>query len=220
MTATDIRHPIFARVFHRVLRPGEGPLFDQYRRELLADLSGEVVEIGAGDGANFGFYPASVSRVVAVEPEPYLRARATEAAAGAPVAISVHSGRDEQLPLKDESVDAAVFSLVLCSVKDPVAALTEARRVLRPTGELRVFEHVIAEHPVGRVAQRAAQRTIWPRLCGNCHPARNTVAAIRAAGFDTSQLRRFTMRPGGPPMPVILGSVAARSQHPGTSPSM
>jgi len=205
MTETDIRHPIFARVFHRLLRPSEGALFDDYRRELLDGLAGEVVEIGAGDGANFSFYPATVTRVTAVEPEPYLRARATEAANGAPVPITVSPGRDERLPLEDESVDSAVFSLVLCSVRDPAAALAEARRVLRPNGELRVLEHVIADHRVGSVAQRAAQRTVWPLLCGNCHPARDTLRTIEAAGLQTDGIRRVTLRGAGPPMPIILG---------------
>jgi SAM-dependent methyltransferase len=104
-------------------------------------------------------------------------------------------------------------SVVLCTVPDPAAALAEARRVLRPDGQIRVFEHVIAERPIPRAFQRAAQATVWPRLFGGCHPARDTLATIRQAGFDTSQLRRFTLHPGGasPPMPVVLGSATARS---------
>jgi SAM-dependent methyltransferase len=204
---SDIEHPLFARVFHRVMRPGEGERILACRREMLAGVAGDVVEVGAGDGANFALYPPAVTGVTAVEPEPYLRAAAARAAAGAPVAVAVESGRADRLPVEDASADAVVFSLVLCSVADPAAALAEARRVLRPGGELRVFEHVIADHPVGRAVLRGAQATFWPRLCGNCHPARDTSAAIRAAGFETEPLRRFTLRPGGlsPPMPVIVG---------------
>jgi SAM-dependent methyltransferase len=209
---SDISHPIFARVFHRMMRPGEGEAIVACRREMLAGVAGDVVEVGAGDGANFALYPPAVRGVTAVEPEPYLRACAASPAAAAPVPVAVHAGRDDRLPVADASADAVVFSLVLCSVADPAAALAEARRVLRPTGELRLFEHVIADHPLGRAVQRGAQATVWPRLCGNCHPARDTLAAIRAASFDTAALRRFTLRPGGlsPPMPVIVGRAPLR----------
>src|SRR3954466_3697764 len=203
------------------MRPGEGERTLASRREMLAGVAGQVVEVGAGDGANFALYPPAVTGVTAVEPEPYLRAAAGRAAAGAPVAVAVESGRADRLPVEDASADAVVLSLVLCSVADPApelaqapavpapapAALAEARRVLRPGGELRVFEHVIADHAVGRAVLRGAQATFWPRLCGNCHPARDTSAAVGAAGFEPEPLRRFTLRPGGlsPPMPVIVG---------------
>jgi hypothetical protein len=88
--------------------------------------------------------------------------------------------------------------------------------VLRPGGQLRVFEHVIAEHPLGRAAQQLAQATIWPRVFGNCHPARDTLAALRAAGFDTSAVRRFVLRPGptAPPTPHILGTATLPGHAP------
>jgi ubiquinone/menaquinone biosynthesis C-methylase UbiE len=212
-SSNQVDNPIFARVFHHVLRPGEGERIRGCRRATLDGLVGHVVEVGAGDGANFALYPESVERVSALEPEPYLRARAARAAQAASVSVRVEAAPADRLPAEDESVDAVVFSLVLCTVPDPAAALAEARRVLRPDGQIRVFEHVIAERPIPRAFQRAAQATVWPRLFGGCHPARDTLATIRQAGFDTSQLRRFTLHPGGasPPMPVVLGSATARS---------
>ncbi|MDQ6804896.1 MAG: hypothetical protein M3065_07985 [Actinomycetota bacterium] len=97
---------------------------------------------------------------------------------------------------------------MLCSVANQEKALAEIRRVLRPDGEMRVFEHVIAKQPVARAAQQVAQATFWPRAFGNCHPARDTLAALNSAGFDISGVRRFLLRPGGmePPLPHILGS--------------
>ena len=111
-------------------------------RRDAAGLTGRVVEVGAGNGLNFGHYPATVTEVVAVEPEPYLRERAEEAARAAPVDVTVVVGLADALPAEDGAFDAAVASLVLCSVPDQAGALAELRRVVRPDGELRFYEHV------------------------------------------------------------------------------
>ncbi len=127
------------------------------------------------------------------------------------------AGDAEHLPIDDGSVDAVVLALVLCSVPDQARALAEARRVLRPGGELRIYEHVVAEQRLPRAMQKAAQATFWPRAFGNCHPARDTLVALDAAGFDTSRIRRFVMQvaPVEPPMPYILGRATARDSHRG-----
>jgi SAM-dependent methyltransferase len=171
----------------------------------------EVLEVGCGSGGPAAYLARTVGcRVVGVDVNEAGIANATALAERAGLAerarFRVVDGSGP-LPFADASFDAVVVSLVLCSVPNQASALAEIRRVLRPGGELRVFEHVIADHPVGRAVLRGAQATFWPRLCGNCHPARDTSAAIRAAGFETEALRRFTLRPGGlsPPMPVIVG---------------
>ena len=99
---------------------------------------------------------------MAVEPEPFLRERAEAAAAGAPVAVRVIDGMADRVPLDDASADAAVLSLVLCSVPDQAAALAEVRRILRPGGELRFYEHVRSERPGFARFQQAAD-LLWPR---------------------------------------------------------
>jgi ubiquinone/menaquinone biosynthesis C-methylase UbiE len=205
--ATDIRNPFFARLYDNVLQRGGNRKDIGCRRELLDDLSGAVVEVGPGKGPNFELYPSSVDRVIAVEPETYLRKKAAGAAARASVPIDVVPGDADHLPIEDGSVDAVVLALVLCSVPDQARALAEAKRVLRPGGELRIYEHVIAERPVPRALQKAAQAIFWPRAFGNCHPARDTLAALQAAGFQTSGIRRFVMQVAAiePPMPYILG---------------
>jgi SAM-dependent methyltransferase len=116
----------------------------ELRTELLAGLTGRVVEIGAGNGMNFAHYPPTVTEVLAVEPEPYLRRLAAQAATTAPIPVTIVAGRAEQLLLADHSADAVVLCLVLCSLPDRPAALTEARRVLRASGTLRFLEHTIA----------------------------------------------------------------------------
>lgn len=201
----DLRHPFFARLYHHVLQREPSERDVRCRQRLLAGIAGTVVEVGPGNGPNFAHYPPTVERVVAVEPESFLRGKATEAASRAPVPIDVTAGDADHLPLADGEADAVV--LALCSVPDQMSALAEARRVLRPGGELRVYEHVVAEHPVARTAQRAAQATFWPRAFGNCHPARDTLAALGAAGLDTTAITRFVMqtKPMEPPMPFILG---------------
>ena len=202
------RHPVFARLYARVgPKMDEGGLLD-HRRRLLAGLSGDVIEVGAGNGLNFVHYPPAVARVVAVEPEPYLRALARESAEAAPVPVEVVDGVAERLPAGDARFDAAVASLVLCSVPNQAAALREIRRVLRPGGSLRFLEHVRAESTAGYAVQRLLDATVWPLFAGGCHTSRDTEAAIVEAGFDVEGVEHVRW-PEGFPTPAsrhILGS--------------
>ena len=196
-------HPIFARAFARLIRCAE-PTLEAYRHELLAGLRGRVAEIGAGTGASFEHYPSEVHELVAVEPEPYLLRLAKQAARAAPIPVRVVDGTAESLPLEAGAFDAAVVSLVLCSVPEQAPALAEIRRVLRPGGELRFLEHVAA--PPGAPLRRAQHvlDLVWPRIGGGCHTAHETVAAIEAAGFAVEQLREFDLH-RGPTRPHVLG---------------
>ena len=200
-----VRNPLFARLYARVLARREPQEMRDHRVALLAGLRGRVVELGAGSGANFPHYPETVEEVVAVEPEPYLRGRAQAAAAEAPVPVTVVDGVADALPLADGSCDAAVACLVLCSVPDQARALSELRRVLRaPDGELRFFEHVRAQTPRAAALQRTVDRLFWPRLFGGCHTARDTGAAIAAAGFEVVDQRLFRAHGLGVPPPVAV----------------
>jgi len=189
MSASPVHHPLFARFYTHVLARNEPAEIRALRDELLAGASGRVVEVGAGSGANFPHYPPSVAEVVAVEPEAYLREQAQEAAQTADVPIAVLDGVADALPLDDASCDVAVACLVLCSVPDQARALAELRRVLKPGGELRYYEHVRAATPRMASAQRFVDRAFWPRAFGGCHTARATVAAIEAAGFALERHR-------------------------------
>ena len=200
-------HPVFARLYARVRPTLDEQGVAEHRRRLLRDLAGRVLEVGAGDGGNFAHYPPEVTEVVAVEPEAYLRAKAERQATTAPVRVEVVNSTAERLPLDDGAVDAVVASLVLCSVPDQAVALAEAFRVLRPGGELRFYEHVVA--PSGRLrgVQKVLDATIYPPLSGGCHLHRDTAAAITTAGFTITTLDRFNFPPTGPnpAAPHILG---------------
>ncbi len=203
--STSVKHPVFSRLYNRVVVPAMSKRgADALRRRTLEGLTGTVVEVGVGDGANFAFYPDEVQRIVAVEPEPYLRERA---AAHTDERVELRDAVAERLPLGDGQADAVVFTMVLCSV-DQEAALAEARRVLRPTGELRFLEHVRAPEPGAvRVLQRVLDATVWPRLFGGCHTSRDTESAIERAGFELAEIERFSFPDGarGPESAAILG---------------
>jgi ubiquinone/menaquinone biosynthesis C-methylase UbiE len=201
-------HPVFARIQARAGAIEERRGGAERRRQLLAGLTGRVVEVGAGSGVSFAHYPTSVSELIAIEPEPALRDLARRAVGGASVPVEVLDGVAERLPLADASVDAVVFAGVLCSVDDPARVLGEARRILRPGGELRFYEHVIARNGRLRGLQRLLDATFWPRLFGGCRLTRDTEAALTAAGFAIEERRRFSFRPtllATPVAPRILG---------------
>jgi ubiquinone/menaquinone biosynthesis C-methylase UbiE len=204
----DISNPFFVRFYRRnrrsALKRGES----EHRRRALDGLTGRVVELGPGDGANFALYPTTVTEVIAVEPEPRFREQAEEAARGVEVPVRVVPGTAEALPLDDESVDAVLASLVLCTVPDQAAALAEAWRVIRPGGELRFYEHVHADRqPLRAVLEIADRSRIWPTIGGGCHPTRDTFAAIEAVGFTVERCERFPFSPSPiiPKIPHILG---------------
>ena len=186
----------------------------------MAGITGRVVEIGAGTGLTFPHYPPTVESVVAVEPDPHRRAMAVRAARGARVPIAVIGAVAEALPIDDDAVDAAVTSLALCSVSDVARALAELRRVLRPVGELRFFEHVIAERGPLRVLQRLAA-PVYSRTPDGCHIARDTLASIACAGFAIEGCDRFMHSDGAlePAIPHVIGTARRIGPAPDADPS-
>jgi len=152
-------------------------------------------------------YPTTVTEVVAVEPERYLRERAQRAAANAPVPVTVLEGGADHLPGEPGSFDAGVAALVLCTVPDQQRALAGLFRVIRPGGELRFYEHVVAERKWEARYQRFADATFWPHVAGGCHLARDTRTGIEQAGFQIETCERFPFSPAPflPPDPHILG---------------
>jgi protein-L-isoaspartate O-methyltransferase len=205
MTDPDtVDNPFFAKMWAR-MSTREPESIVALRRENLLGLTGRVLEVGAGTGTNFAFYPTTVTEVVAVEPEVRLAALAREAAATAPVPVTVSTETVERYA-GAEPFDAVVCSLVLCSVADPDAILRQLFSTLRPGGELRYLEHVGGTGMRSRL-QRVADATVWPRLLGNCHTHRHTEQSIVAAGFEVAEARREWVLPSWVPAPVSEAAI-------------
>lgn len=191
-----LRDRIFARLYDRVLAPLEEAGLQAWRADLLAGLSGTVVEIGAGTGANLAHYPATVDRLVLTEPEPAMLAQLRQRLDRVPAGVDVTARRASaaSLPLADGEADAVVTTLVLCTVPAPGAVLAEARRVLRPGGRLVFLEHVAAEDRPERLRRQRRFDLVWPHIAGGCRLTRRTEAAIAEAGFTVETITRESAR--------------------------
>ncbi|MBY0291137.1 MAG: class I SAM-dependent methyltransferase [Mycobacteriaceae bacterium] len=197
----NVDNPFFARLW-KVMSTHETDAIRRLRRENLAGLSGRVLEVGAGTGTNFEFYPDTVTEVVAVEPERTLAEVAQQAAAAAPIPVTVSTDTVEQyMAAGGEQFDSVVCSLVLCSVEEPESVLRELYSLLRPGGELRYLEHIASSGARARL-QKVADATFWPRLFGNCHTHRHTEESVTGAGFTVSGARREWTMPKWVPLPV------------------
>jgi ubiquinone/menaquinone biosynthesis C-methylase UbiE len=183
---------VLPRLIHVVMRTDR---FTPYRRRLVAQASGRVLEIGAGSGLNLPFYPQATTRIVGLDPSPHLLARAHEAqraTTGARTQAALRAvfveGTAEVMPLEDASIDTIVTTWTLCSVPDAGRALSEARRVLKPAGRLLFVEHGRSIDPaVSRWQERLTPA--WKRLAGGCHLNRPVDRLIEDAGFRIEQLK-------------------------------
>ncbi len=201
-----LQHPRFARAYARAVVGMNRRGGTEHRRRLLSGLQGSVIEVGAGEGSSFGLYPSAVTDVLAVEPDDYLRGLAEQRAASVSVPVVVVAGSAEHLPAPSAGADVVVCSLVLCSVEDQGKALAEIYRVLRPGGTLAFYEHV-RSHRRWIAAVEDALTPGWQRFAGGCHPNRDTLEAITAAGFQVQDNERFGFAPQllAPPVAHILG---------------
>jgi ubiquinone/menaquinone biosynthesis C-methylase UbiE len=168
-------------------------MLQPYRARVVGAAQGRVLEIGVGSGLNLPLYGPAANAVVALEPSPPLLERARRHPAQVP--IELVEGSAETLPLDDRSVDTVVTTWTLCTIPDPLRALTEARRVLRPGGALLFVEHGKAPEP-GVVRWQDRLDPLWSRLAGGCHLNRPIDVLIRSAGFRLDRLE--TSRVPGP----------------------
>lgn len=198
---------LFAAVYDRGLRATEDAGLREMRREVLAGARGRTIDLGAGTGVNRELFPPQVKELVLAEPDPHMLKRLREKVREGD-GVSVVQASAEALPFEDDSFDTAVFTLVLCTVPNPAAALAEAARVLKPSGRLLFVEHVRAEDP-GLARWQDRLETPWRFLADGCHCNRDTVATIEASRFTVSGIEKGTL-PKSPPLvrPLASGSAA------------
>jgi ubiquinone/menaquinone biosynthesis C-methylase UbiE len=210
---TQQGHKWFAAVYDRLMSSAERSFMKGVREEIAGGAGGRVLELGAGTGANFAYYGLDADEVFAIEPDPYMLDRARRRADEASRPIDLRQAPAEEIPFEDASFDTVVSTLVMCSVDDPARALSEARRVLKPSGKLRLYDHVRYEHAFGAFWQDLAA-PVWSYFGGGCHPNRDIAALVREAGFEFEQLELTKPVPPLPPMiftrPHIKG-IAARA---------
>lgn len=207
-------HRVFAAVYDRMLRGTERAGLEDMRAELLAEARGQTLELGAGTGLNLAHYTSAVTELVLTEPDPHMAQRLRkrlEEEPPAPDRVEVVETPAERLPFEDRSFDSVVSTLVLCSVEDPAAATGEIVRVLKPDGRLLYLEHVRSgDRGLARWQDRLERP--WGWLGAGCHPNRDTVAQLQAAGLETESLVSDRL-PKAPPIvrPMVRGS-ASRSR--------
>jgi ubiquinone/menaquinone biosynthesis C-methylase UbiE len=192
----------FTALYDWMLEGTEEAGLREMRRLTLAEAAGRTIDIGSGTGANLGLYPDAVTELVLAEPDPHMLRRLGPKVEEAEIV----EAPAESLPFEDASFDTAAFTLVLCTVPDPAAALAEAARVLRPGGRLLFVEHVRAEDPGLARWQDRLERP-WRFFGDGCHCNRDTVAAIEAAPFSIEAVEKAEL-PKSPPLvrPLVRGS--------------
>jgi ubiquinone/menaquinone biosynthesis C-methylase UbiE len=203
-----------AALYDRIMRPIEDGCLADWRGQLLAPLSGRVLEIGAGTGKSLPAYPSAVTSLTLAEPDRHMRALLRREVESRGVEADIVDAPAEHLPFPDGSFNAVVSSLVLCSVNDQADVLKEIRRVLAPEGRFVFVEHVAATNRPRRLKWQRRIEPVWRRLVGNCHLTRSTEDAIASCGFTLIDIERESLR-GAPPFirPSIRGTAVASRTH-------
>jgi ubiquinone/menaquinone biosynthesis C-methylase UbiE len=195
---------LFARGYDRFMAASERAGLRGRRGALLARAEGATLEIGAGTGLNLDLYPAGVSELVLTEPSPHMAAR-LRAKLGADPRARVVEAAAERLPFEPDRFDTVVATLVLCTVPDPAAALSEIARVLRPEGRLLFLEHVRAPEPRLARWQDRLERP-WRAFGAGCHCNRDTAAGMEASPLRIEDLDRGEIPRAVPIVrPLIVG---------------
>jgi ubiquinone/menaquinone biosynthesis C-methylase UbiE len=201
----SIRGSLFAAMYDRMSRSSEEAGVGEMRQRLLDDVSGDVLELGAGTGMNLSHYETGLGSLVLTEPEPAMLRRLERKAREEAPAAKVVQAPAEELPFEDASFDAVVSTLVLCGVDDQARALGEVRRILRPGGRLLFIEHVRSDDP--KVARLQDRMNRLNHFLVGCDCNRQTLPAIEEHGFTVSQVERAEL-PKAPKFvrPAIVGS--------------
>lgn len=202
-------HKWYAAIYDRMNASAERGIMKKIRSHQVGGATGRVLEIGAGTGANFPYYKeAGIEAVIATEPDPFMLERARRKLEELGLSIELRQASAEDLPFEDSSFDTVISTWVMCTVGDLQRSLGEVRRVLRPSGQFRFYEHVRFNNRLAALMQDIAT-PVWRWLGAGCHPNRDLSSAIQDAGFLLSRLERLYPFPPIPPLcvtqPHILG---------------
>ena len=197
---------LFAALYDRAVKGTEEAGLREMRRELLSQASGRTIDVGAGTGVNLELYPEKVDELVLAEPDPHMARRLRDKLAESERSGELVETPAERLPFPDSSFDTVVFTLVLCTIPSPAAALAEAARVLRPGGRALFIEHVRSADPSLARWQDRLERP-WRFLGDGCHCNRDTVATIEASPLTVENVDHGQL-PKAPPIvrPMVRGS--------------
>jgi len=202
---------LMAHLYDRVMQRSEAKCLAKWRKDLLASVSGDLLEVGAGTGVNLPLYPTTIRRLVMAEPDPHMRARLAERITlSGSIPAQISDGSLESLPFSDGEFDVVSCMLVLCSVADPSRAIGEIRRVLRPAGRLVFLEHVAAVDRSETLKWQRRLEPLWKRVSGNCHFTRRTEETILDGGFEIDTIHRDPMRSTLPLTRATIRGVAVR----------
>jgi ubiquinone/menaquinone biosynthesis C-methylase UbiE len=197
---------VFSEIYDRAMKSTEEAGMREMRREVLAEAKGRTIDIGAGTGVNLELFPSEVGELVLAEPDPHMLKKLQAKLPGSGREASVVQAPAEKLPFEDDSFDTAIFTLVLCTVPNPTAALAEAARLLRPGGKLLFVEHVRSEDP-GLARWQDRLEGPWRLFGDGCHCNRDTVANIESSPFEIERVEKGKL-PKAPPLvrPLVRGS--------------
>jgi SAM-dependent methyltransferase len=211
---SDLDRPVFARLYDPVMHIAERTVLGEHREYLAANLSGRVLEIGAGTGAMFPYLAdAADSGTIslhAIEPDKHMRRRAHDRADSLGLDVELSDARGENLPYDDGAFDTVITSFVFCTIPDHEQALSEVPRVLKPGGEFRFVEHVRGERIVGTVHDALAPA--WHAVAGGCHLNRDTGELfLRDDRFKPTD---YTRQESGVSalLPVVRGTLERKSE--------
>jgi ubiquinone/menaquinone biosynthesis C-methylase UbiE len=196
---------LMASLYDGFMRGSEEACLRAWRGELLRDLAGEVLEVGAGTGMTLEHYPRNLKRLVLCEPDPHMRRRLrAKVEASSLLNVEISDAAVESLSFAPNSFDAVVSSLVLCSVPDQAKALAQLRWVLKPGARLVFLEHVAADNRAERLKWQRRIEPLWKHLMGNCHLTRRTESALESAGFRIERIQRESIRKA---LPIVRPSI-------------
>lgn len=198
---------LWSKLYNGIMKDAENKCLRDWRKNLLNNISGDVLELGCGTGANLEFYPDSVKRLVLVEPNIHMHKHLEEKILTYKLnRTEILNDVAENLSIRDASFDVVICTLVLCSVKNLEKALLEIHRILKPTGRLIFIEHIAAVNNLKRYQWQCRLEFLWKRIADGCHVTRHTEEAIINAGFEIVELTRQSLR-GVPPIarPSIKG---------------